>query len=111
MRQEETRKPNLIRLPRRSFDDPRREVSTIYISTQNRTHNLDISAVLGPPLRECTSSLAPVDLGADRQLHLKVRALSGALIQSKCNCRASRRCASRWLARGQSPPLALVFEL
>jgi len=52
-------------------------VSPIYISTGNRTHNPDISAVLGPALRACTSSFVPTDLGADRQL--KARASFRAL--------------------------------
>jgi hypothetical protein len=55
----------------------KREVSLDYILHPNRTHNPHIEAVLGAPLRECISSyVAQADLGADRQLHLKLRALS-----------------------------------
>ena len=38
------------------------------LTLRNRTHNPDISAMRGPPLREC---VALADLGARRKLHLK----------------------------------------
>jgi|SRR5262245_12585988 len=51
-----------------------KNMAVVYRWAEGRTHNLGIRAVPCPSLRVC---VATADFGADRQLQLKARALSG----------------------------------